>query len=90
MGIGQITRQIGNLAVSNTAQTIDLGGALTILEVLAGNVWIQATGAVATADGTDCTKRSAGSYIELRNPYLSIISDATGATVQLLQYGDQV
>ena len=87
---GQITNQVGNKTIGATAETLVLGGALTILEVLEGVVWFQATGGVATVDGADCTKLAAGDGQELRDPKISIISDATTAKIQYVQYGDQV
>jgi hypothetical protein len=87
--IGQITSQVGNKAIGSTAEQLQLGGALTVLEVLAGSIWFQAKGGTATVNGTDCTKMAAGDGIEIRNPVVSVISDATGATIQYLQFGDQ-
>ena len=87
---GQITNQIGNLAVTNAVQTLDLDGSLTYLEVLSGTVWIDVLGGTAAVDGAACSEISAGGYLSFRNQRLSMISDATGATVQIIQYGDQV
>ena len=86
---GVILTPTGNLAVSTTSMILDLGGKLTYLEVLDGNIWVQPDGDTAVADATNCFKRTAGGYIMLCNSRIQVISDATGAHIQLIPYGDQ-
>jgi len=86
---GVILTPTGNLAVTTTSQLLVLDGKRTYLEVLDGNVWIQPDGDTAVANASNCFKRTAGGYVMMCNSRIQVISDATGAHIQLIPYGDQ-
>lgn len=80
-----ISSIVANLALTATPTPQTFNGSIT-LNVLSGNVWIDPT---QTASSTTGLKLLSGNVIDLRvKGTLSLISDATGATVQIIVWED--
>lgn len=77
----------GAFAVSTTAVPKDIANKNCTIHVLTGNCWVNPL-AVAVADST-AIKLLSGMILDLRvTSSLSLISDATGASVQIIVWSD--
>jgi len=82
-----MSKSFGAFAVSTTAIPKAIGGKDCTVNVLTGSVWINPN-ATAVADAT-AIKLGVGMSIDINvAANLSLISDATGASVQVIAWGD--
>lgn len=84
----RINKIIGSFAVSTTSIATTLGGLNATINVLTGNVWINDK-ITAVADSTAFKMSSASaSVLDINADTINMISDASGATVQLIIWDD--
>ena len=84
----RISRILGSFPVAQTSLPINIGGLNATMQVLSGNLWINNV-KVAVADSTCFVLSSTASPIlDINADTLNMISDATGATVQIIVWDD--
>lgn len=75
---------IGNISISTSPLSYAIGGLNATVNVLAGTCWINPLGTAAA----DSTSIKVTGTIDINCDTLSLISDATGATVQIIVWSD--
>jgi hypothetical protein len=84
----RISKIIGSFAVAQVSQAINIGGLNATLQVITGNLWINdKIPAVANSTSFALTS-TVMPILDINADTLNIISDVTGATVQIIVWED--
>lgn len=75
----------GNISVTSTALIVDLNGYIKdiTINVRSGNVWFNVNG-MAVANSSTSLVLSSGESIDVKTNSLSVISDSSGAMIQVI------
>lgn len=86
VGFRRVDRIVSQIAVTTAAQNVLVNGKDIRINSVTGNTWINPKGTAAATGGTSY-QIVPGGFLEMNvDGNLSIISDATGSTVQIIVY----
>jgi len=84
----RIYKIIGSFAVAQISLPIDLGNLNATVQVLSGNLWINNTKAAVANSTSFALSSTVSPILDINADILNMISDVTGATVQIILWED--